>query len=201
MPLTYQDKAEFASFKHIAGIDEAGRGPWAGPVVASAVILPTGYTHPDINDSKTISEDQREQLFNIIMKDALAVGIGIIDAPTIDRTNILKATKQAMMQALVNLSVKPDFLLIDAVKLEQIDIPQQALIKGDALALPIAAASIIAKVTRDRIMREYHRHHPEYRFDLHKGYGTKRHQAELDQHGPIPDWHRFSYRPIKKYVK
>jgi ribonuclease HII len=201
MPLTYQDKAEFASFKHIAGIDEAGRGPWAGPVVASAVILPTGYTHPDINDSKTISEDHREQLFDIIMKDALAVGIGIVDAPTIDRTNILKATKQAMVQALTNLSVKPDFVLIDAVKLVHIDIPQRSLIKGDALALPIAAASFIAKVTRVRILREYLWHHPVYRFDLHKGFGTKRHKVELDQHGPIPDWIRFSYRSIKMYVK
>lgn len=201
MPLTYQDRPEFACFKHIAGIDEAGRGPWAGPVVASAVILPKGYTHPDINDSKQLTESQREQLFDIIMQDALAVGVGIIDAPTIDQTNILKATKQAMHIALMNLKITPDFLLIDAVRLEHVDIPQTALIKGDGLALPIAAASIIAKVTRDRIMRQSHIEHPEYRFDLHKGYGTRLHQLELDRHGPIPNWHRLSYRPLKKYVK
>jgi len=201
MPLLYQDKPEFSSFKHIAGIDEAGRGPWAGPVVASAVILPKGYIHPDINDSKQLSESKREQLFNIIMQDALAVGVGIIDAPTIDQTNILKATKQAMHIALKNLNIKPDFLLIDAVRLESVDTPQMPLIKGDTLALPIAAASIIAKVTRDRIMRQSHIKYPQYRFDLHKGYGTKLHQFELDQYGPIPNWHRFSYRPLKKYVK
>ena len=199
MPLVYQDNDEFAQYQLIAGVDEAGRGPWAGPVVASAVILPKGYHHSDINDSKQLTPIQREQLYDQIMHDAISVGIAIIDAVTIDRINILEATKLAMYQAIGQLTPIPDFILIDAVKLPKMAIPQQALIKGDAIALPIAAASIIAKVTRDRLMVAAHQMYPSYHFDKHKGYGTKLHQAALDEFGPIDGWHRMSYRPLLKY--
>ncbi len=198
MALDYQQKADFQHYENIAGLDEAGRGPWAGPVVAAAVILPRGYQHPEIDDSKKLSPVKRERLFDIIMHDALAVGVGIVAAEDIDRMNILRATKLAMVEALAKLKVRPQLLLIDALHLEMVTIPQVAIIHGDALALPIAAASIIATVTRDRLMMELHQRYPHYGFDQHKGYGTKLHQERLQLHGPVASVHRMSYRPIKQ---
>ncbi len=197
--LTYQLRSEFSAYEWLAGIDEAGRGPWAGPVVAAAVILPKGYQNEDIDDSKKLTPACRERLFAKIQSEALAIGVGIVEARDIDDMNILEATKAAMAAAVNQLKVRPDFLLIDAVKLTQVAIPQQALIHGDALALPIAAASIIAKVTRDRLMVALHAQYPEYRFDLHKGYGTALHRERLAKYGPLPGIHRFSYKPIKSY--
>jgi ribonuclease HII len=197
--LSYQDQNEFSSYRLIAGIDEAGRGPWAGPVVAAAVILPKGYHNDEINDSKQLTPAVRERLFDQIMHDAIAVGVGLVEAPEIDRINILEATKAAMTMAVNQLKIIPDFLLIDAVKLTQVTLPQKAVIHGDALALPIAAASIIAKATRDRLMVALHEEHPKYRFDLHKGYGTALHRECLSKYGPLKGIHRFSYKPIKHY--
>lgn len=198
MALVYQLKDEFRSYDRIAGIDEAGRGPWAGPVVAAAVILPHDYHNDLIDDSKKLSPRQRDIAFEAIRRDAIAIGVGIVSSVEIDQTNILSATKRAMKEAIDTLSVAPDLLMIDAVKLNEQTIPQVAIIHGDALALPIAAASIIAKVTRDRLMEELHRQHPAYRFDLHKGYGTKLHLAMIEAHGPLEGIHRMSFRPLKK---
>jgi ribonuclease HII len=195
--LVYHLKEEFASYELMAGIDEAGRGPWAGPVVAAAVIFKKGYYNDAIDDSKKLTAHKRDQLFDIIVKDSLSIGIGIVSAEVIDKINILQATKLAMRKAIDNLSIKPAFLLIDALKLDGVALPQLGLIHGDALALPIAAASIIAKVTRDRIMVKIHHEHPIYRFDLHKGYGTKLHHNMILTHGAIKGIHRMSFRPIK----
>lgn len=200
MPLIYQTRPEFMSYRLIAGLDEAGRGPWAGPVVAAAVIFPSNYSNDQIDDSKKLSESKREHLYDIIVRDALTVGIGIVEATTIDQINILQATKLAMRLALQNLKLQPDFLMLDAVHLDDLDTPQLSLIKGDQLALPIAAASIIAKVTRDRIMRDLHTKYPQFRFDLHKGYGTTLHLEALKKYGPIIGVHRLSYKPVKRLL-
>ncbi len=198
MALTYQTLPVYEKYHHIAGVDEAGRGPWAGPVVAAAVIFPRGYQNELINDSKLLTPAMRERLFAVIQRDAIAIGIGIVAPGEIDRLNILEATKLAMTEALDTLKITPDYIMLDAITLPSLKIKQEALIHGDQLALPIAAASIIAKVTRDRIMIEAQQTYPLFRFDLHKGYGTKLHQAELLAHGPITDFHRFSYKPIKQ---
>lgn len=158
--------------KYIAGIDEVGRGPLVGPVVTAAVILPREFYDERINDSKKLTEKKRELLYDVIMENAVSVGIGISSEDVIDEINILEATKKAMIEAVNNLSVKPEHLLIDAVKLN-IDIPQTSIIKGDAKSESIAAASIVAKVTRDRMMIELDKEHPEYDFKHNKGYGTK----------------------------
>jgi len=197
MGLTYQDRPEFANYRYLAGVDEAGRGPWAGPVVAAAVIMPPGYHHETIDDSKKLTARQRETLYEVIKRDALAIGVAFVDAATIDAINILAATRQAMREALKQLTPAPDFVLLDAVTLPELGSKQQGLIRGDGLALPIAAASIIAKVTRDRYMMELHRAHPEYRFDRHKGYGTKFHRDMITKYGPLPGIHRMSFKPLK----
>ena len=198
--LRYQEQPVYSAYRHIAGIDEAGRGPWAGPVVAAAVILPHGYRNELIDDSKKLTPHTREMLFDVIRKDALAIGVALVDAEMIDKINILQATKRAMRIALDSLAVKPDFVMLDAVTLPDLALPQEGIVHGDALALPIAAASIIAKVTRDRLMLELHRQYPAYRFDLHKGYGTALHLRALRMHGPIIGVHRLSYRPIKELL-
>ena len=167
----------------IAGMDEAGRGPLAGPVVAACVILPPGFLADGVNDSKKVAPEKREKLYIIIMNEALSVGIGIIDEQTIDRINILNATKMAMVDAYKKLSLKPDILLVDALKLDEIDIEQSNIIKGDTLSISIASASIIAKVTRDRIMTEYDGLYPEYGFAKHKGYATADHLKAIRQFG------------------
>ena len=197
MALDYQDQFYNDKINFIVGVDEAGRGPLAGPVVAAAVILPRAYINKGINDSKQLSEKKREELFEVIKKDAIAYGVGIVDADTIDRINIYEATKVAMKEAIANLKHKFDLILTDAMKLSGYDVEVIDIIKGDAKALPIAAASIIAKVTRDRMMKEYAKQYPEYGFDVHKGYGTKMHLEALDKYGPIPHFHRFSYKPVR----
>lgn len=184
----------------ICGIDEAGRGPFAGPVAAGAVILDLNDPGKEIlylNDSKKLSEKRREMLYDEICTKAVAWGVGIVDNHVIDEINILQATYKAMRLAIEDLGVKPDFILADAVHIPGIDIPQEGIIKGDAKSVSIAAASIIAKVTRDRIMLEYDKLYPEYGFASHKGYGTKAHIEALKKYGPL-DIHRKTF--IKKYI-
>lgn len=183
----------------IAGIDEVGRGPLVGPVLTAAVILPKDFYDERINDSKKLTEKKRELLYDVIMENAISVGIGISSEDVIDEINILNATKRAMLEAVNNLSVKPEHLLIDAVKLNT-DIPQTSIIKGDAKSESIAAASIIAKVTRDRMMVELDKIHPEYDFKHNKGYGTKKHIEAIRKYGIIKE-HRKTFAPCDEYVK
>jgi ribonuclease HII len=170
----------------IGGIDEAGRGPLCGPVVAACVILPKDAELLYLNDSKKLSEKRRELLFPEIKEKAVSFGVGIVENDVIDEINILNATKLAMKKAIDSMSVRPEQLLIDAVHLDDIDIPQVAIIKGDAASVSIAAASVIAKVTRDHIMLEYDKKYPEYGFAHHKGYGTKAHYEALKKYGLTP---------------
>jgi ribonuclease HII len=172
--------------KYIAGIDEVGRGPLAGPVVTAAVILPEDFDVLGVDDSKKLSPKKREELYELIMEKAIAVSIGRREPEDIDRINILEATKEAMADAVMGLPVKPDHLLIDAVKLSGLKIPQTSIIKGDARSVSIAAASIIAKVTRDREMVEMDEKYPGYSFASNKGYGTKAHYDGLSKLGPCP---------------
>lgn len=183
---------------YIAGIDEVGRGPLVGPVVTAAVILPKDFYDERINDSKKLTEKKRELLYDIIMENAISVGIGISNEDVIDEINILNATKKAMIEAINNLDIKPEHLLIDAVKLN-VDIPQTSIIKGDAKSESIAAASIIAKVTRDRMMVELDKLHPEYDFKHNKGYGTKKHIEAIRKYGIIKE-HRKTFAPCDEYL-
>ena len=187
----------YDTFSYICGIDEAGRGPLAGPVVAGAVILPKGKRILYVNDSKKLSEKKREELFDVIKEDALSYGIGIVSPERIDEINILQATYEAMREAVNKLSVKPDILLNDAVTIPGIDVKQVPIIKGDAKSVSIAAASIVAKVTRDRLMEEYDRVLPGYGFASNKGYGSAEHIAALKELGPTPI-HRNTF--IKNFV-
>jgi len=195
---TYETKCLEQGFLLIAGVDEAGRGPWAGPVVAGAVILDETNIPLGLNDSKKLSEKKREALFQPIYDTSL-VGVGIVDAAKIDEINILQATMLAMELAIKNLSDQPDLALIDGNRSPNIIMPSQAIKKGDAKSLSIAAASIIAKVTRDRIMHKYDKKFPQYGFAQHKGYGTAQHSHALNQHGPCVI-HRMSFAPIKKLL-
>ena len=195
----YEHELNNKNITLIAGIDEEGRRPLVGPVVSAAVILPFNYKNNEINDSKKLSEKKREELFDIINKDALSIGISIINNKIIDEINILNATKLAMKEAINNLNIKPEHILIDAVKLD-IDIPSQSIIKGDAKSISIAAASIIAKVTRDRIMINLDKQFPEYGFKKHKGYPTKKHLENIEKYG-ILDNYRFTYKPICTLIK
>lgn len=188
----YENKAVLQGFSRIAGIDEAGRGPLAGPVAAAAVILDPARPILGLNDSKKLSEKKREQLFEAITRDAIAYSVVFVDAATIDTINILNATKQAMRLSVRNLTVEPDLLLIDAVKLDQVNCPVWPIIHGDAVSNSIAAASILAKVTRDRLMNDFDRLYPEYGFAQHKGYGTAVHYAAIRSFGPTPI-HRQSF--------
>lgn len=191
----FEKKYRDLGFRRIAGIDEAGRGTLSGPVVAAAVILSEKGYHRDINDSKKLSGQQREHLFQFIRERASAIGIGLASPSEVDQLNVLEATRQAMLRAVRKLSNKPDLLLIDAVELAQSETPYHAIIKGDTLSISIAAASIIAKVVRDRLMIAYHRQYPHYGFDEHKGYGTKKHRLALAEHGPCPI-HRMTFRGV-----
>ena len=198
MALDFQEQFYSNKVKIIVGVDEAGRGPLAGPVVAAACILPRAYINKEINDSKQLSEKKREELFELIKKDAIAYGVGIVSAEEIDTLNIYEATKKAMKEAIANLKHDFDLILTDAMPLKGYDVEVVPIIKGDAKALPIAAASIIAKVTRDHMMVELSKKYPEYGFDVHKGYGTQKHMEALKKYGPIKGVHRFSYKPVAK---
>ena len=188
---------EYSDHQAICGIDEVGRGPFAGPVVAGAVILPKDHPILYLNDSKKLSEKKREELYEVILKEAVATGIGMASPARIDETNILQATYEAMRMAISNLAVQPDLLLNDAVTIPEIEIMQIPIIKGDAKSVSIAAASILAKVTRDRLMVEYEKVFPGYDFASNKGYGTKAHIEGLKKFGPTPI-HRMSF--IHKYI-
>jgi ribonuclease HII len=194
---TFEKLAHLEGYKQIAGIDEAGRGPLAGPVVSAAVIFPVAYKNSKIKDSKKLSARQREELYDIIISEAIAVGVGVADAEIIDRVNILQATFLAMREAVLELSTPPDFLLIDGLHCISMQIPQKPLVKGDNRSVSIAAASIIAKVSRDRIMEMYHRQFPQYNFLQNKGYGTKEHCSAVKQFG-LCKIHRKSFH-IKNF--
>lgn len=206
MPLIKPDLREEMAlygqgYRLVAGLDEAGRGAWAGPVVAGAVILPLGREElgqalAGVRDSKTLNPSARERLYAVIQTQALAVGVGMVPPKRIDELGIVPATKEAMALAIARLSCPPDFLLIDFLSLPQLAYPQKSIVHGDALSLSIAAASIVAKVSRDRFMVELDGQYPGYGLAGHKGYGTPQHRAALARLGPSPI-HRFSYAPVR----
>lgn len=193
--LSLEDTVRRRGFQLVAGIDEVGRGPLAGPVVAAAVVLPAGLELPGVKDSKLLAASRREACSQKILDCALGVALGSVEASEIDRTNILQATFQAMVQAVAALSVSPDYLLIDGPYRIPLSIDQEGIPGGDRQCLSIAAASIVAKVYRDRLMCDYHRQYPEYGFDRNKGYGTAEHLEALRRHGPCPI-HRVSFRRV-----
>jgi ribonuclease HII len=193
----YEEQAYAKGFNSVAGIDEAGRGPLAGPVVAAVCILPRGLLIPRLNDSKKLSPKMRQQLFQyLISHPDIRSGVGVIEPEVIDRVNIYQATILAMWQAVDRLEQLPDCLLVDGMHLEHSSLSAIKIIKGDQLSVSIAAASVIAKETRDRLMHGYHQQWPQYGFDQHKGYGTPQHLAALYEHGPC-QIHRLSFDPIK----
>ncbi|MBI5273679.1 MAG: ribonuclease HII [Chlamydiales bacterium] len=199
-PFYYEQMARKIGYQIIAGIDEAGRGPLAGPVVAAACILPMNIDVSEIDDSKKLSKKKRSTLYHqLINNKDVIIGVGIVDAATIDDINILQATFQAMQQAVSSLPIKPDFLLIDGNRSFTKTFPHQTIVAGDAKSASIAAASIIAKYTRDQIMEEYHKQYPSYGFDEHYGYATKLHVEALKSFGPC-DIHRKSFAPIRQEV-
>ena len=191
----FEQQAQSHGFRQVAGIDEAGRGPLAGPVVAAAVILDPEQPIEGVNDSKKLSEKRREQLFELIIQRAVAVGIGRADAAIIDQINILQATRLAMLEAVHALPVTPNYLLIDGITTIASPLPQQPLKQGDSRSASIAAASIIAKVTRDRLMLDYDHLYPAYGFARHKGYGSALHLAALQKYGPCPI-HRLTFARV-----
>ncbi len=193
--LKYEKELYSKGIKLIAGTDEVGRGPLVGPVVAAAVILPENYALEGLTDSKKLSEKKRNKFYKIIMNDAIAVGIGIVSSKVIDQINIYEASRQAMIKAINNLKVKPEYILTDAMPLH-LDIPSMSIIHGDALSLSISAASVIAKVIRDEMMYELDLQYPEYGFASHKGYPTKKHLEAIKKYGVLPNY-RFSYKPVK----
>ena len=193
--LAYEKECYARGMELIAGVDEVGRGPLAGPVVAAAVILPKACKIPGLNDSKKIPKSKHKEIYEAVLQNAVAIGIGIKDNQVIDQVNIYEATKLAMMEAIGQLEPQPQHLLIDAMKLD-LPIPQTSIIKGDANSLSIAAASIVAKVTRDQMMEEFDREYPGYDFAQNAGYGTVKHLAGLDKLGVTPI-HRRSFEPIK----
>jgi ribonuclease HII len=194
---SYEQEARSQGFKTIAGIDEAGRGPLAGPVVAAACIIPEGVYFRYINDSKQLNSEERDSIFlELTSHSDVVFGVGIICQKEIDRVNIYQATILAMLQAVNQLAARPDYLLVDGLKLPHPSLPCLKIIQGDTLSQSIAAASIIAKVTRDRLMKEYDQEWPAYGFGQHKGYATPQHLAAIHEHGPCP-LHRYSFDPIK----
>ena len=193
--LAYEKECYARGMELIAGVDEVGRGPLAGPVVAAAVILPKACKIPGLNDSKKIPKSKHKEIYEVVLQNAIAIGIGVKDNQVIDQVNIYEATKLAMMEAIGQLEPQPQHLLIDAMKLD-LSIPQTSIIKGDANSLSIAAASIVAKVTRDQMMEEFDKEYPGYDFAQNAGYGTAKHLAGLDKLGVTPI-HRRSFEPIK----
>lgn len=196
----FEKNARRMGFHAIAGTDEAGRGPWAGPVVAAAVVLPAGLEIPYLNDSKQLTERRRNLLYDEIQAQAESVAWSSIESAVIDRINILQAARMAMIQSIEKLRQPIDLVLSDAMPLPGFPVPCISIIRGDSRSASIAAASIIAKVTRDRLMQELHQQYPAYRFDKHKGYGTAEHLSALRQFGPCPV-HRKSFAPIKNWEK
>ncbi len=192
----YEQELYAQGYTCICGIDEAGRGPLAGPVCAAAVILPENLEIPGLDDSKKLTDKRRRELMPVIKEQAIAYGIGFASHTEIDEVNILQATFLAMKRALEALSVKPDFALIDGNRETDFGLPVKTVIKGDSLSANIAAASVLAKVTRDDLMEELAKEHPQYGFEIHKGYGTKAHYAALTEHGPSPI-HRMTF--LKKF--
>lgn len=192
--LKFEQQAFDLGKKYIVGLDEAGRGPMAGPLVVGAVIFPQGYYNDKINDSKKLTEKKREELYQIIIQEALAYQIEIIDVADVDRLNVYQASKKGMIDAIDHLSIRPDYALTDAMPLGDV-IEHQAIVKGDAKSLSIGAASILAKVTRDHIMNDYAKIYPEYGFEKHKGYPTKQHKEALKAYGVTPI-HRRSFQPV-----
>jgi ribonuclease HII len=195
----FELEARRRGYRWIAGLDEAGRGPLAGPVVAAAVILPTRCRLVGVDDSKQVFEPERARLYEVIVRRARGVAVGVATEQEIDHLNILEATRLAMCRALASLTPQADYLLIDAVTLSELPIPSRSIIKGDTLSISIAAASIVAKVTRDRMMVAYHRAYPEYNFPSHKGYGTEEHLQRLTQHGPCAI-HRRTFAPVAQLL-
>ena len=193
----YERELNKKGIKLIAGVDEVGRGPLIGPVVAAAVILPKDYKLDGLTDSKKLSEKKREYFYEIIKKDALAIGIGIVNEKEIDEINIYEATKVAMKEAINKLNIKPEHILIDAMPLD-LDIPTTSIIKGDLLSINISAASVIAKVTRDHMLYEMDKEYPMYDLKNNKGYGTKKHIEAIKKYG-ITKYHRLSYKPVSDY--
>jgi ribonuclease HII len=198
--LFFEAMARRQGYRAVAGIDEAGRGPLAGPVVAAAVILPEHFDLPGLNDSKLLSARKRDQLYPLIHEQAIAVGIGVSRASEIDQINILQATLKGMFRAVQRLSVPPDFLLIDGITPVPIGIEQKTIKKGDSRSLSIAAASVVAKVVRDRIMVAYDRLFPEYGFAGHKGYGSQRHRDAVAVYGPCV-CHRRTFAGVKEHCE
>ena len=192
----YEEK--YSNLNYICGVDEVGRGPLVGPVVASAVILPKNYFIEGLTDSKKLSKKKRDYLYKVIKKDALAIGIGMVDNKKIDEINILEASRLAMKQAINSLSIKPDVILTDAMRLDM-GIPEEDIIKGDLKSITISAASVIAKVTRDKMMEELHEKYPMYNFIKNNGYPTKEHIEAIKKYGIIKE-HRKSFRPIKDTI-
>lgn len=196
--LAFEEEAFVSGFQFVAGIDEAGRGPLAGPVVAAACIFPRGYVIKGIDDSKKLQPKERERLCEVLLKDASIIKAhAVVSCGTIDAINVLQATLEAMRLAVLGLSMAPDYLLVDGTKLPKTGIPSKAIVDGDARSQSIAAASIIAKCKRDEIMMDYHKIWPEYGFNSHKGYGTKEHLLSLDKYGPCPI-HRISFQPVQE---
>ena len=184
----------------IAGIDEVGRGPLVGPVVACSVILPVNYKLEGLTDSKKLSEKKREKFYDILIHDAVSYGIGIVDAKTIDEINIYEASRLAMKKAISNMQIKPDYILTDAMPILDMDVPVKPIIHGDGLSITIAAASVLAKVTRDHYMYELDKKYPQYEFKKHKGYPTKRHLELINEYGVTEDY-RFTYKPVQKVLE
>ena len=195
----YEKELYNKGYKLIAGVDEVGRGPLVGPVVVACVILPKDFFLEGLTDSKKLSEKKREQFYDIIMEQAISVSIGIKDENVIDEVNIYEATKLAMYEAIENSKVKPDYVLIDAMKLENLDVPSLSIIKGDLKSISISAASVIAKVTRDRMMYELDKLYPMYNFKKNKGYPTKEHVVAIEKYGILKQ-HRKTFKPVSNYL-
>lgn len=199
--LDYEKDLYKKGYHFIAGCDEAGRGPLCGPVVCAACILPENFFNEEINDSKKLTDKKRKELYDIIIKNALSYAIVEISPQEIDLINIYEASRKGMQMAIALLKIKPDYIITDAMPLLKFkEIPQEALIKGDAKAINVAAASILAKVTRDNIMDKLDKQYPQYQFAKHKGYPTKLHLELLEKYKPIKEIYRFSYKPVKKYI-
>lgn len=196
--IEYEQRAQALGKKYVVGLDEAGRGPMAGPLVVAGVIFPIGYHNDLINDSKQLSEKKREKLYDMIIQDALCYDIEIIDVETVDHLNVYKASQKGMIDAILHMSIRPDYALSDAMPLGDV-IEHEAIIKGDSKSISIGAASILAKVTRDRIMIGYDTIYPEYGFSRHKGYPTKEHKEALKKYGVTPI-HRRSFQPVQEVL-